>query len=343
MQTCLLPNGFVADSNTPSILFYSPNGVMTDSLSNGNLVSIGPQSLHVTGGTSAGIPPLVYFSHSGGSQIIQNTGGLEVVLVSSIDDVFRMTGAECSPYFAYTTATYANAGLLTRLYVGTPATIGTATPVVEITVADLQALKPLALSMAGGIPIGVWYTGCQYGIGEIIFDPCNRLTYLDLNTGVSSELVGDGFNPSQLSPDHTWVAYVQPGPGMPLTILNLVTGTNYTFPVVSGQPGDGVFSPDNIYVAWMEASGELMGDAPNFQTMVRVGTTNGLLFADYPAQDFNTTANFTVIRASPVAWLDNDSVLIQVDGDNNHAVLRLDLPTTQVKLASGSFAGLTYP
>jgi hypothetical protein len=342
MPASLLPSGFVVRTNSASIQFYSLNGSVTGSLTTSTLMYFGPQSLHVAGGTSAGIPPVVYIegNFSGVSHIFQNTGGLETVLVSiSGFDFFSMAGAEVSPYFAYTTATIVSADLLNRLYVGTPATIGTATPVVDIT-GGSQALKPLALDMAGGIPIGVWYTGYQFGVGVGAFEPCERLVYLDLNTGVSSELLGNGFYFPQLSPDHTWVAYTG---GEMLTILNLVTGANYTFPVVSGQPGDGVFSPDNTYVAWMEASGEIMGDTPNFQTMVRVGTTNGLLFADYPAQDFNTTANFTVIRARPVAWLDNDSVLIQVGNDTNNAVLRLDLPSTLVYIASGSLVSLTYP
>jgi hypothetical protein len=144
------------------------------------------------------------------------------------------------------------------------------------------------------------------------------------------------------------VAYAQPGGGMPLTIRNLVTGENFTFPIWPENDrgsGDGVFSPDNTNVAWMEASGTSMEDPPTFRSIVRVGTTDGLLIGEYPAEYFDAAAGFPVIRASPVGWLDNDSVLIQAGGPDwqDNAILRLDLPATPVYLTNGNFAGFTYP
>jgi hypothetical protein len=349
VPTLPLPSGFVAAPDTNRIIFYTPDGSVTGSLSPGDLGYIGTQSFHVAGGTSAGIPPVVYFTwRDSVAQILQNIGGVETLLVSN-SDFFRMGGAEGSPYFAYSTASYADPGLLTQLYIGTAATIGTVAPVVEITATDFQALKPVALRMESGMPTGVWYTGCMYGIGgDIVFDPCNHLTFLDLSTGVSSEVVGDGFNPSELSPDHTWVAYAPPGGGEPLTVRNLVTGENYTFPVWPENDrgsGDGIFSPDNNLVAWMEASGYRMDDPPTFRSMVRLATTDGALLGDFPMAFFTASAGFEVMWASPVAWLDNDSVIVQVSGVdwNNNAILRLDLPSSLIFLANGHFVGLIYP
>jgi hypothetical protein len=72
-------------------------------------------------------------------------------------------------------------------------------------------------------------------------------------------------------------------------------------------------------------------------------TTDGMFFVNNPAKYFNTVAGCTVIRAPPVAWLDNDSVLIQVSDDKNEAVLRLDLPNSLVYITSGVLVSLTYP
>ncbi len=349
LPTGPLPSGFVVAPDTTGIVFYAADGSVTGSLVTGDLGYIGPQSLHVAGGTLAGMPPVVYFTWRDSlPQLFLNTGGAETLLMYQ-PDFYRLGGAPGSSYIAYSTAAYADAGLLTRLYIGTPATIAAAAPAVDMIEAGGFGLKPLAMRMEGGAPTGIWYTGCLYGIGgDLVYDPCNRLTFLDLNTGVSSELVGDGYNPSQLSPDHTWVAYAQPGGGMPLTILNLQTGVDYTFPIWPANDrgsGDGVFSPDNAFVAWMEASGYRMDEPPTFHSVVRLGSTDGRRIGDYEGSFFDATAGFPVVWAEPVGWLDNDSVLIQVGGVDWHdsAVLLLDLSGAMTYLASGNFIGLTYP
>jgi len=341
----LIPSGFISAPDTSTILFHNPDGVITGSLAIGES---GSQSVHVAGGTSGGIPPVIYFSWSGTGQVIQNIGGVENVLVDGVE-FFRLGGAEASPWFAYTTVSYVDTGLLTRMYIGTPATIASAAPVVDFVAEDYQALKPLALRMMGGEPTGVWYTGCMYGIGgDLVFDPCNRLTFLDLGTGVSTEVIGDGFNPSKLSPDRTWVAYAQHGGGMPLVILNLETGENHTFPAWAENDrgsGDGIFTPDSSLVAWMEGSGYRMDDPITFHSLLRIGTTGGALVADFQAADFNAVAGFEVMWASPVGWLDNDSLLIQIGGLDwhNDAIIRLDLPGSLFLVSNGNFIDLTYP
>jgi hypothetical protein len=344
----LLPSGFAASTNTTSVTFYSPDGVVTGILPTSDLGYIGPQTFHVAGGTSGGIPPVIYFTWQDTARIIQNNAGVETLLVEEID-FNRMSGAIGSPWFAYTTVSYADSGLLTRLYIGTAETIAAATPSVEIISDDFQGLKPLALRMEGGTPTGVWYTGCMYGIGgDLVYDPCNRLTFLDIGTGINTELLGDGYNPSQLSPDHAWVAYAPPGGGMPLTIRNLQTGWNYTFPIWPENDrgsGDGVFSPDNHYVAWMEAAGYRMDEPPTFRSLLRIATTEGTLVGEFPTKFFAATVGFDVNWTGPVAWLDNDSLLVQVgsvDGTDD-AVVRLDLPSSLVFLTTGYFTALTYP
>ena len=339
------PSGFMSNTTTGSILFYSPEGVLTGSIS---IPGPGASFVHAAGGTTSGLPPIIYFDWRDSAQIIKNTAGVETLIISN-PEFNRMRGAEGSAWFAYTTVGYADSGIRTQLFVGTAATIAGSAPVIDQTVTDFQGLKPLALRMEGGVPTGVWYTGCMYGIGgDLVFDPCNRVSYIELATGVRSELVGDGYMPSGLSPDHTWVAYARPGGGEPLTILNLVTGEAHTFPAWALNDrgsGDGVFSPDNVYVAWMEGSGYRMDTPFTFRSLVRVGSTSGTVIGDFPADYFSTAAGFAVVWANPVGWLDSDSVLIQVNDESGTraAVLRLDLPGTAVLLTNGYFSGFTYP
>ena len=346
LPTTPIPSGFMVNAGTASILFYSLDSSLTGSIP---LPGAGASFVHAAGGTSTGLPSLIYFDWRDTPQIIQNTAGVETLIYSN-PDFNRMRGAEGTPYFAYTTVGYADGGgIRTQLFVGTPATIGSSAPVIDEVVSDWQGLKPLALRMEGGVATGVWTTGCMYGIGgDLVFDPCNRVNFIDLITGVRSELVGDGYMPSGLSPDHTWVAYARPGGAEPLTILNLETDETHIFPaweLNDRGSGDGVFSPDNMYVAWMEGSGYRMDTPYTFKSILRVGSTAGTVIGDFPADFFSSAAGFSVVWANPVGWLDSDSVLVQVNDESGSraSVLRLDLPGTAVQVSNGNFAGFTYP
>lgn len=343
-----VPSGFIVKPVTSEVLLYSPDGVLTGNIPVGGPGEYGFSSLHAAGGTSSGTPPLVYFSWRDQPVVIENVGGGEALVLIE-PDFARLLGAEASPWFAYTTATYTDSGLHTQLFVGTSATIASSAPVIDETVGDGQGLKPLALRMEGGVATGVWTTGYIVGIGgDLVFDPCNRVNFIDLATGVRTELVGDGYMPSTLSPDRTWVAYARPGGGEPLIILNLVTGENHTFPAWALNDrgsGDGVFSPDSNYVAWMEGSGYRMDDPPNFRSMIRIGTTTGGLVGDFSMDQLSAAAGFPLVWAQPVGWLDNDSLLLMVADETwfNFGVMRLDLPGTLNWLANGTFVGFTYP
>jgi hypothetical protein len=344
-----MPNGFVGAPDLSSLVFYDPNGMLIGGLPTGDLGYIGSQSVHVAGGTSSGYPPVIYFTwRDGPAEIIQNLNGVESVLLNQ-PDFYRMGGAPGLEFTAYTTAVYSGSGLTTRLYIGTPGTLAAAAPVLDLLVDDGFGLKPLAVRMEAGAPSGVWYTGCLVGVGgDLVFDPCNRVSYVDLASGAITELVGDGYNPSTLSPDQNWVAYAQVGGGMPLIIQNLGTGATVTFPAWSGNDrgsGDAVFSPDGTLVAWMEGNGYIMEEPRTFNTIVRVGTTAGVLVTEIIADGFTASAGFTVVTAIPVGWLDNDSLLVQVGGLDwhDHAIIRLDLDGTLTWLTSGTFITLTYP
>ena len=111
--------------------------------------------------------------------------------------------------------------------------------------------------------------------------------------------------------------------------------------------GNACLSPDAGYVAWMEADGSLMAEVPNFKTTVRVGQNNGVIVADLPMNSFESAAGIGPIsRAEPVAWLDNQTVVIQVRGQewSQVALLRYNVVSQEITyLAPGEFVGLLYP
>ncbi len=344
-----LPTGFLATDGKDNLFFYDTNGALKQSVPMGVSSYINRYAVHVAGGTSAGTPPVDYFVWRGSDPILaENIGGAENRLMT-LPDLFRLLGAPGTPYFAYTTAAYADSGMLTRMYLGTAATIAAAAPVLELTDPSGYALKPLGFRMAAGAPTGIWYTGCLYGIGgDIVFDPCNRLRLLDLTTGASTDFLGDGYTPFSISPDGFWVSYAATGGGQPLQIMDMRTGTTHAFTPWERNDrgsGEGFFSPDSRHVVWMEASGSRMDEPITFQTNIRFGQTDGAALAQYLDDTFAPAAGFAVISATPLGWLDNDSVIVQVGGADftQSAIMRLNMDGTVDYLASGYFLALTYP
>lgn len=346
--TDFLPSGFVTTDNSGRVLFHDVEGSLTGVVLPAGFVT--RAAFHVAGPTSADLPPLIYFIWRETDPVmVENASGVETVLFSQ-PDFFRLLGVPRMPYFAYSTATYTDTGLLTRLYFGKTTTIATATPVLELLDPDGYAIKPLAFRMQGGMPDGIYFTGCLYGIGgDLPFDPCNRLRLLDLNTGSVIEILGDGYNPSGFSPDGRWVAYAALAGGGPLQILNLDTGATRTFsvwPLNDRGAGDAVFSPDGRYVAWMEARGYLLDEPITFQTNLRIAEIEGSMNAQYLDDYFEPAVGFPTLSAIPVGWLDNDSLLVQVSGfeTGQSALVRFDLDTQEaLLLTSGYFLALTYP
>ncbi|MCS7010491.1 MAG: hypothetical protein N2049_05985 [Anaerolineales bacterium] len=350
MEIDFLPSGFVVTDGSSTLFFYNADGSLVRTISIGSDSYVGRYSIHVAGGTTSGIPPVVYFLWRGSDPVlIENNGGIETLLMYQ-PELFRLAGAPGTPYFAYTTASYTDTGLRTRMYFGTPDTIASAAPVLDLVDAEGFALKPLAFRVEGGTPTGIYYTGCLYGIGsELVFDPCSRLRLLNLTTGAVTEILGDGYNPSSISPDGVWLAYAANGGGQPLQIRNLVTGAERTFtPWLYNERGSGeaVFSPDGRYVAWIEARGSTMDEPVTFQTNLRIAETEGSMDAQYLDDVFEPDVGFQVLSAMPVGWLDNDTLLVQVSGFNQgeSVILRLELAAEpQVAyLTPGYFLALTY-
>ena len=136
-----------------------------------------------------------------------------------------------------------------------------------------------------------------------------------------------------------------------MCIKNVQTGAELCYPKLpvneSRGAGDAVISPDSQYVAWMEGDGAQMAEIPSFTATVRVGQSDGTLLADLLMNTFEGTAGIgPVSRAEPVTWLDNQTLVVQVRGQewSQAALVRYNIVSQEIAyLASGEFVGLLYP
>jgi len=355
VSTALMPAGFIIGSigDPVRLLFYDLASSLIGVVNAPSLQNAGIDDVFPVGGVSGGtLPAVVYYTYDG-NNILINGGGVESLL-ATVPQFYAMNGAPAQPIIAYGTADMTSGGLNTSLFVGAPETVASSSPVLSYTDEPNGAIFPLHILMDGSTPIGIWFTKQMYGIGgDLVFAPTTGLFYLNLTSGVVSEFTLPSvtiYSPG-VSPSANWMAYTDQGIGIGTGRLNIqqtTAGENHAFPLLGDSDrgaGGGVFSPDELHVAWMEGHGWTMAEVPDFRSTVRFGSTSGTTLADYPASMFDAAAGFSVAYARPVGWLDNETVLVQATGTNwiQNSVLRLDLSGNITFIGSGGFTGFTYP
>jgi hypothetical protein len=178
------------------------------------------------------------------------------------------------------------------------------------------------------------------------------LFVLDIASGQENTILGNDVSPWAVSEDRNWVAYSAAATQTnSMCEKNLDSGSEICFPALpASEPrgvGNAFFSQDAHYIAWMEGDGWQMAEVPNFKSTVRVGQNDGTIIADLPSNTFESAAGLgPVYRADPAAWLDNQTLIVQVRGEewNQVVLLRYNvLSGESTYLASGKFVGLLYP
>ena len=219
------------------------------------------------------------------------------------------------------------------------------------------AMVPVAVRAEGDMVQSIFYTLEPWGIGgDIVFPPRKGLFQFNLGTMEDRLLLTENFNPLGLSPDTTLIAYTEvnntrsDGTPVNINLYDLNTTVMVSIPLrPESDRGGGyaVFSPDNQFVAWMEATGMLMSEAPSFTTRVRVADREGDLLAEVPVSDLGSVAADPTARwAVPAGWLDGENLLVQVQGDNWElpALVKLRFDGSSLTyLASGRFVDFIYP
>lgn len=348
-----LPVGFVADTHDGIglTLFDLRGQPLTELNTPGQTFEGSPFSVHVAGGMGGGgWPPLIYYTYDNGGWLMLNVDDQVSKLVSA-PDLVNLFGAPGQPILAYSTIEYVSNGTRNRLYVGRFDSLANAQPVLDVVDPEAWAVKPLAVVVEEGKPVGVWYTSQAYGIGgDIVFEPRRSLNYLNLVNGDNLTYYGKEISPSALSPDLTWVAYTVGYGQLPLAVDNLYDSlgpvTIALLPDSDRGAGNAVFSPNNEYVAWKEGSGWIMADVPNFHATIRIATTSGAITAEIPDSVLADVLGKKVEWATPVGWLDNETLILEVrlGSWGNVSLLRVRFDGSGMTyLAPGSFVGFLFP
>ncbi len=348
----ILPSGvIVAQSDNSSVTFLDTQGKIFGSVTTPGTGNLSQESIHVAGPV-AGVwnnTPVVYSSNENGGELRMNVNGQISTLVSAAN-ISSMLGVPGQSILSYSTAEFLANGLRSHSFVSPMDTLSYAGAAISLDDPEGWAVKPLAIHVVDGVPDGIWYTLRAWGIGgDIVFEPHRGLYYMNINDGTTSEIVSKDNSPSSLSFDHTWVAYTAGESSTSgLSIRNLTSGGRVTIPLLATSDrgaGDAVFSPDNQFVAWMEGSGSQMAEIPNFHPTIRIATMDGNVFAEYPDTALDSAAGFNVAWSEPVGWLDGQTVLLQVRGQDwvQTAVLKVNESGMITLMSNGVYCGLLYP
>jgi len=135
-----------------------------------------------------------------------------------------------------------------------------------------------------------------------------------------------------------------------MTIINLTSSQQTSFaldPASDRGAGFAVFSPNNQFAAWLEASGSMVAEPPNFHPRVRIGDVqNGSVVRDLLDATAAQTINSDQIAfMRPAGWLTNETLLVEVRGQDWEDVLLLSYDVMSGGLSifsTGSFVGFGY-
>ena len=352
-----LPAGFVT-ANETTLTFYDVNGTQRSQLSLPQPSYIDRSRIHIAGSMPAAgqVTPLLYFSFAdAGESLLYRDGAGQIFALVNASGLLGLTGVPGQPIVAFSRLDYLeNMNLRSNIYAGSVQTLPSAAPVSVIDDPESWAIKPVKVEAENGVPSKVWYTRIAYGIGgDIVFEPRKGLFLLDLASGQTSTVLDNTVAPWSISTDKNWLVYSAPEFQIgPMCIKNVQTGAELCYPALpASEPrgaGDAFISPDAQYVAWMEGDGWQMAEVPSFKATIRVGQNNGAIIADLPMDTFEGAAGIGRIgRANPVAWLDNQMLIIQVRSEeqwDKMSLLRYNVISRETSyLGSGEFMGLLYP
>lgn len=225
-------------------------------------------------------------------------------------------------------------------------------PILEISELETRGygISPLGVRPGEG-NIDIWYTHVPYGIGgDIVFPPYSGLHRYRTGGDYNDVILDDDARPVGLSASKLWIAYTAPQTELStLYVQNLESNENTQVTLRSdSNRGAGYveFSPGDQYFAWMEGSGWMMAETPDFKSTIRVATINGELLAERSASEFGMAAGIDSNWAKPVAWLDDQALLVQVHGLEwtNSAIVKWNIGENTLQyLIPGIFIDFIYP
>jgi hypothetical protein len=239
-------------------------------------------------------------------------------------NMYKIAGAPGLPLIALSRVDDQDNGRTYKLFVGSLENIASTPPVVSLfSEKILFVYDPLVVEADGNTIKGVWYTRTPWGVGGDGFISHHGLYFYDYTTGEIKEYLDANKNIQGLSLDHS-LAFVL-DKSIPekfvFNVIEIKTGKTTTIALGPGSDrggGGGEFSPDNRYIAWMEASGTTMSDTPDYHSSLRVaqlGATPSLV-VDLTDEASSKMLGYPEIQSAGAAgWLDNQNLLVNTNGE----------------------------
>lgn len=206
------------------------------------------------------------------------------------------------------------------------------------------AVVPIAVRLDGVGPVEVLFSAAAEPPpdGDAKGRPFG-LQSLWLETGETTTRVSPDILFLGISPDLTWYAVSDPiGTPPQLEIRRHDSSASIVFQTISGARavGKAVFSPQGRSVAW--TASVPAADDPG-RTVIQIAPTSGGVPLSISPEQLRLPDGGRISHAVPVAWLDEQTLLLQADVDGQPQVLRMRSDGSEVQLAGrGIFISLVY-
>ena len=356
-QAGLYPSGMLAWDEVEGIfVWHDRSASQAVTLDIPALIPADPGMVHIAGSYSGTghFPPLVVRSLLPQQAVVSLSGRQENVLRQS-ESLLSLTGAPGQNLVAFSELSYTDGGGYGRLYAARADDLEMAA-VNPIDTPDLPGFAPVALGVEGS-PVSVdrvWFSLAAWDThsADMVFPLALGLFTADTNRGTSEQILGLERNLQGLSPDHSLAASVASAidAQKALQVYQLASGQVVEFelhPESSQGAGYAVFPSSSQKVAWLEAAGSVSA-GNTFHARVRVGDiSNGKLLQDIPITLVTQATGLEeVVFMRPVGWLDDETLLIQVDhtGWEQSTLVRLAIDSGELSLfCPGRFLAFSYP
>lgn len=354
----LIPDGVLVNTdNQVSLIYLDANGQIITEIQTPGIVSAEPDTVVIAGPVIPGqpFPPVVYRSWEPEQALMANTNG-QVSTLRQTNSFLSMIGAPGQSTLVFSEVQI-NADNFPHsfLFSGNLESLGTIGAFYDLVDApNYWALKPVGIRTVAGQSQAVWYTKTGWGIGgaDLIFPITKGLYLFDLANGDNLQYLGAGRSFQGISPDQTFAGSVDvdTSGNRAMMIVNLSNNQPITFalnPTSDRGAGWVVFSPDNRLAAWLEATGSMISDPYDFHPRVRIGDIqNGEVVTAVESSTAAQAINGNLVTfMRPVGWLDNETLLVEVRGENwgDVSLLRFDVTTDEISaFAPGNFVGFGY-
>ena len=355
----LLPDGVLVNTdNGVGLTYLDVNGhILSEIQTPGIGGSIDPENVAIAGTVTPGqpLPPIIYRSWEPEQSLMANTNG-QTSTLRQTNSFLSLSGTPGQSALAFSEVMISPDNFPhSFLYAGNAVNLNSVESFYDlIDEPTYMALMTVGVEAVSGEPQGIWYTKTGWGIGgaDLIFPITRGLYFFDLTNGDNLQYIDADRSFQGISPDlsHASIVDFDMVGDRAMTVINLTNSQKTSFaldPASDRGAGFTVFSPNNQFAAWLEASGSMISEPFNFHPLVRIGDVqNSDVVKDLV--DAVAVQAINVDRATfmrPVGWLTNEILLVEARGKDwgDVSLLRYDVISGGSSLfSSGNFVGFGY-